>query len=182
MRKNHIIDKLFNIVIIIIILFSTIFLYNSLINYIFQKDKYYTNYDEYKQFSCVDEKGVRLSDSECKIQYNNEKEEYIDNNKKSYEKSVFTSFGIVIISFLFLKIVSKKDFLKEELGLKILNAILLLVFLAGLLVLYSYIMEVIYYNMTDELLNAFKIFGFVIFPILFYYIINKYLSKEKKKQ
>lgn len=182
MRKNHIIDKLFNIVIIIIILFSTIFLYNSLINYIFQKDKYYVSYDEYKQFSCLDDKGNKLNENECKMQYEDERKEYIDNNKKNYEKSVFTSLGIVAISLLFLKIVSKKDFLKEELGLKILNAILLLVFLAGLLVLYSYIMEVIYYNMTDELLTAFKIFGFVIFPILFYYIINRYLSKEKKKK
>ncbi|MFA5602354.1 MAG: hypothetical protein WDA21_01290 [Bacilli bacterium] len=183
MKKNHIIDKLFNIAIIMIILFSTIFLYNALINYFFGNDDYYINYDEYKEAYCFSDPNdqILITDDECQIQYNEYSKEIINQQKRNSEKNIFTCIGIIVISSLFLMLMNKKDFLKEELGFKILNAILLLVSLAGLLVLYTYIIESLYYNYDDVMINITEIFGFVLFPLIFYYLINKYFYKTKEK-
>jgi hypothetical protein len=154
-----------------------------LINYFFD-DGYYISYTEYKGSFCFanDANRTPLTDDKCQELYDEERKDAINYQKINSEKSIFTWLGIIAISSLFLILVNKKDFLKEELWLKILNAILLLVSLVGLLVLYTYIIESLYYNYGDTIINILEIFGFVLFPLIFYCFINKYFAKTKKKR
>jgi len=174
MKDKNFIDKLLKIVVILIILITSIVLYNSVITY-FTQEAYRSDSLKCVEGNMVDDYGIILEEGAC-----TSTTEYYEEKDNEYKQrkliSVIQSIYVLLLGIGLLVLLNKKDLLKEGVIIKILNAILVLITFLGLSAFGSALLSGLSGGInTEAILNT---FGFAAFPVIFYYILNKYLLKK----
>jgi hypothetical protein len=179
MKKEHIVDKLLNVAIILSMLVTSIIMYNTVIDLVVEEPYIY-------EYGCIDYEEADTIEEIEELEKTNclENDTYVEEQRINYYKrlrrNLFTEIYVLALSVGLLFLLNKKDLTKEGLVTKILNAILILITFGGTIGVGSLLINELFYELEwDNLLRA---FGLVLWPIVFYIVLNKYIFIEPKKK